>query len=101
MSPVSHGRGVITARMTSVSRETGVIECARSAAVLAAALSLAHSVATSRAAPIMLSLRHAEGDDPGTGDRLDRFERWQTARVLGQLVTLAAALAAAIPSRGR
>ena len=73
----------------------------RSMAVLAAALSLAHSFATSRAAPIMLSLRQAEGDDQGSGDRLDRFERWQTARVLSQLVTLAAAAATTIPSRAR
>lgn len=73
----------------------------RSAAAIAAALSVVHSLATSRAAPTMLGLRNAGADDEGTGRRLDRFERWQTARVLAQIATLTAALAVAVPPSRR
>ncbi len=90
--------GVGTAALTIA---TGAIAVAtdqprqvRSAAVIAGALSLLHSFATSRAAPVMLSLRRADDDDQSTGRRLDRFERWQTARVLGQVATLVAMVVA-------
>lgn len=46
-------------------------------------------------------LAGAVDGDPGTGRRLDRFERWQTVRVVGQVATLAAALAAAVPGSRR
>jgi hypothetical protein len=57
---------------------------------LAAAASLAHSFATSRAAPIMLSQRHIAAtaeNEPKLRALFDRFERWQTARVIVQVVT--------------
>jgi hypothetical protein len=57
---------------------------------LAAAASLAHSFTTSRAAPIMLSQRHIAAtaeNEPKLTALFDRFERWQTARVIVQVVT--------------
>jgi len=57
---------------------------------LAAVGSLSHSFTTSRAAPTMLSQRHVAPtaeNEPKLTALFDRFERWQTARVILQVVT--------------
>jgi hypothetical protein len=57
---------------------------------LAAAASLVHSFTTSRAAPTMLSQRNipaTEENEPKLTALFDRFERWQTARVIFQVAT--------------
>ncbi len=70
-------------------------------AVAAGVLSLAHSFTTTRAAPIMLELRHPGGDERALADTLDRFERWHSLRVMLQLATLAASLEATVLARAR
>lgn len=57
---------------------------------LAAAASLAHSFATSRAAPTMLSQRDIAAtaeNEPKLAALFDLFERWQSVRVIVQVVT--------------
>jgi hypothetical protein len=62
--------------------------------LLAGVLSIAHTLATARAAPINFSQR-AAGDDLGELRRIfDRFERWQTVRATVQLATFLAMLRA-------
>jgi len=59
---------------------------------LAAAASLAHSFATSRAAPTMLSQRQIAAtaeNEPKLKAIFDRFERWQTVRAILQAATFA------------
>jgi len=89
------GTVALTIATALVAIATGQPRRVRSAAVIAGAVSLLHSFTTSRAAPVMLSLRRRGDDDQAAGSSLDRFERWQTARVLGQVATLVAALIAA------
>jgi hypothetical protein len=59
---------------------------------VAAVLSILHSLATSQAAPIMFSQRRHENDERALASVFDRFERWQTLRVLLQVFTLAVLL---------
>jgi heme A synthase len=57
---------------------------------LAAAVSVAHSFTTLRAAPTMLAQRHIPAmaeNEPELRALFDRFERWQMARVILQVVT--------------
>jgi hypothetical protein len=49
---------------------------------------MAHTLATARAAPTNLSQRAAAGDTARLAAIFDRFERWQTARVTLQILTL-------------
>jgi hypothetical protein len=66
---------------------------------LALLLTVAHSLATARAAPTNFSQRAAAGDQARLTAIFDRFERWQTARAALQVLTLLSvvwALAASI-----
>jgi hypothetical protein len=66
---------------------------------LALLLTVAHSLATARAAPTNFSQRAAAGDPARLTAIFDRFERWQTARAALQVLTLLSvvwALAASI-----
>lgn len=57
---------------------------------LAAAASVAHSLTTSRAAPMMLAQRHIAAtaeSAPKLAALFARFERWQTARAILQSAT--------------
>ena len=60
--------------------------------LLAGGLSIAHSFATLRAAPINFSQREVASDEAALRDIFDRFERWQTARAALQLATFVAML---------
>jgi hypothetical protein len=50
-------------------------------------LSVLHTFATTRAAPIMLSLKNAPDDEASLSAKLDRFAHWHTVRATLQVVT--------------
>jgi hypothetical protein len=54
---------------------------------LASLLSLFHTFATTRAAPIMLSIKDAPDDEALLSVKLDRFARWHAARATFQVLT--------------
>lgn len=93
------GTATATVAMAVTAVMTGQPRRVKAAAVAAGALSLVHSFITSRAAPTMLSLRDAGEDALATGGLLDRFARWQTARVVCQVAALVATLVATSPTR--
>lgn len=64
--------------------------------VVAAVLSILHSLATSQAAPTMFSQRRVPQTEAALGAVFNRFTRWQTVRVILQVLTLAAMLWALI-----
>ncbi len=53
---------------------------------LASLLSIVHTFATSRAAPVMLSLKDAPDDEAILTAKLDRFARWHAVRATFQVV---------------
>jgi hypothetical protein len=83
--------GVGGALLTIVAAIVALIQAAPSNVALllylAAAASLAHSFTTSRAAPTMLSQRRVSNSEPELTAIFARFERWQTARAILQVVT--------------
>jgi hypothetical protein len=54
---------------------------------LASLLSLVHTFATTRAAPVMLSLKDAPNDEAILTTKLDRFARWHAVRTTFQVLT--------------
>jgi hypothetical protein len=58
--------------------------------LLAAALAIAHSLTTARAAPINWSQRAVAEDESALARVFQRFEHWQTARAVLQLATFLA-----------
>jgi hypothetical protein len=62
----------------------------------AAVLSIAHSAATARAAPTNFSQRRAADDEERLRAIFAQFVRWQTIRVVLQVLTFAAILAGLI-----
>jgi len=54
---------------------------------LASLLSLLHTAATTRAAPIMLSIKDAPDDEALLRVKLDRFARWHAVRATFQVLT--------------
>jgi hypothetical protein len=54
---------------------------------LATLLSVLHTFATTRAAPIMLSLKDAPDDEALLTTKLARFARWHAVRAIFQVVT--------------
>ncbi|HEY1386956.1 MAG TPA: hypothetical protein VGF38_00320 [Ktedonobacterales bacterium] len=86
--------GIGAALLTIVAAIVALVQSAPTSIALplylAAAASVAHSFTTSRAAPIMLSQRQIAAtaeNGPKLAALFDRFERWQTARVVVQVVT--------------
>ncbi len=59
---------------------------------IAAVLAVLHSLTTSRAAPTNFKQRSVPNDEVALAAIFNRFERWQTARVVLQTLTFAAAL---------
>jgi hypothetical protein len=53
---------------------------------LASLLSLLHTFATTRAAPVMLSLKDAPDDEAILAAKLDRFARWHAVRATFQVL---------------
>lgn len=54
---------------------------------LASLLSLLHTFATTRAAPVMLSIKDASDDEALLRAKLDRFARWHAIRATFQVLT--------------
>ena len=54
---------------------------------LASLLSLLHTAATTRAAPVMLSIKDAPDDETILTAKLDRFARWHAVRATFQVLT--------------
>ena len=54
---------------------------------LASATSVCHFLATSQAAPVMLSLKETPDEEALLKAKLDRFERWHTVRAAFQVLT--------------
>ncbi len=59
---------------------------------IAAVLALLHSLVTTQAAPTNFSQRKAANDEAALTAIFNRFERWQTLRVVLQALTFAAVL---------
>lgn len=59
---------------------------------LAAGLAVLHSLTTSQAAPINFKQRKVKDDEATLAAIFTQFERWQTARVILQILTFAAML---------
>ncbi len=66
---------------------------------LASLLSLLHTFATTRAAPVMLSLKDTPDDEAVLTTKLDRFARWHTVRATFQVLTFFVLLWALVVSR--
>jgi hypothetical protein len=84
------GTALLTAVAVGVGLAGGSGAPASTALWLALALTTAHSLATSRAAPTNFSQRSAAGDAARLAAIFDRFERRQTARAALQVLTLLA-----------
>ena len=54
---------------------------------LASLLSILHTFATTRAAPVMLSIKDAPNDEAILTTKLDRFARWHAVRAMFQVLT--------------
>jgi hypothetical protein len=54
---------------------------------IASLLSVLHSFATTRAAPVMLSIKDTPNDEALLASKLDRFARWHTVRATFQVLT--------------
>ena len=54
---------------------------------IASLLSILHSFATAKAAPVMLSIKDAPDDEALLASKLDRFARWHTVRATFQVLT--------------
>ncbi len=66
---------------------------------LATLLSLLHTVATTRAAPLMLSLKNATDDEALLSAKLDRFAHWHAVRATLQVLAFFLLVWALIVSR--
>lgn len=66
---------------------------------LASASSLLHTFATTRAAPVMFSIKDAPDDEALLKAKLDRFARWHTLRATFQVLAFFILLWALVVSR--
>ena len=80
------------AAAAGLANQTGSV--ARAALWVAVAATLLHSAATARAAPTNWRQRALGDDAAALAALFDRFERWQTVRVICQVVALVAILVA-------
>ena len=82
--------GIGAALLTLLATALGYAEHSRAELLLllslASALSLLHTFATTRAAPVMLSLKNAPDDDALLRAKLDRFARWHSVRATFQVL---------------
>jgi len=59
---------------------------------IASLLSILHTFATTRAAPVMLSIKDASDDEMTLSSKLDRFARWHAIRATFQVLTFSVLL---------
>jgi len=67
--------------------------------LLASGTSVCHFIATSQAAPTMLSLKNTSDNEALLGAKLDRFERWHAVRAVFQVLTFFLMLWALVVAR--
>ena len=81
--------GIGAALLTVLATAAAYIERSPMAVLLplsiASLLSVLHSFATTRAAPVMLSLKDASDDEATLTAKLDRFARWHAVRATFQV----------------
>jgi hypothetical protein len=87
-------RALLSLAASAVALRSSTPEEQRRPLVLAAAVSVAHTLTTARAAPINFSQRSAGDDEQALGGIFDRFERWQSVRAGLQMATFLAMLRA-------
>src|SRR2546429_9963160 len=66
---------------------------------IASLTSIGHFLATSQAAPVMLSLRHTPDEETTLPAKLDKFERWSAVRTTLQVLTFFVLIWALIVAR--
>jgi len=66
---------------------------------ISSALTIAHFLATSRAAPVMMSIKDAPDDERVLSARLSAFARWHAVRASFQLLTLFVLVVALLTAR--
>jgi len=86
------GAAVITIAAAVAALVSGSLPGQTLPLVIAAILSVLHSLATSQAAPTNFSQRKVQNDEVALALVFDRFARWQTLRALLQALTFAAML---------
>jgi hypothetical protein len=67
--------------------------------VVASATTVLHFLATSRAAPVMLSIRDAPDEESILAAKLDTFARWHAVRAAFQVLTFLALIWSLVVAR--
>jgi hypothetical protein len=88
------GGALLTLATTVAALRAGTSENQRQPLVMAAVLSVGHTLTTARAAPINFSQRSAGDNERAPRRIFDHFERWQAVRAGLQLATFLAMLCA-------
>jgi hypothetical protein len=78
------GAAILTIAAAVAAFFEGVPSASATPLYVAAALAVLHSLATTQAAPTNFSQRQVVGDEAALARVFDRFERWQTLRVVLQ-----------------
>jgi hypothetical protein len=86
------GAAVLTVAAAVFAVFEGVPSASATPLYVAAALAVLHSLATTQAAPTNFSQRQVVGDEAALARVFDRFERWQTLRVVLQALNFGAML---------
>ena len=86
------GAAVLTIAAAVAAFFEGVPSASATPLYVAAALAVLHSLVTTQAAPTNFSQRRVAGDGAALARVFDRFERWQTLRVVLQVLNFGAML---------
>jgi hypothetical protein len=86
------GAAVLTIAAAVVAFLEGVPSATATPLYVAAGLAVLHSLVTTQAAPTNFSQRRVAKDEAALERVFDRFERWQTLRVVLQVLTFGAML---------
>ena len=86
------GAAVLTIAAAVTALVQGVPPTGATPLYAAATLAVVHSLATTQAAPTNFSQRKVAKDEAALARVFDRFERWQTLRVVLQVLTFGAML---------
>lgn len=89
---LGNGAALLTVAAAVAAVVQGIAGSVTAPLLAAAALSILHSLTTTRAAPTMFSQRRVPQTEEALGAVFDRFARWQTVRATLQVLTLAAVL---------
>src|SRR5215217_1976829 len=86
------GAGLLTIAAAVAAFFQGAPPASATPLYVAAGLAVLHSLATTQAAPTNFSQRRVAEDEAALARVFDRFERWQTLRVVLQVLTFGAML---------